>query len=53
MMAGYLAMRIEKGRLNYYTVVNHPQYGQFKEEIDIILASDGYVVNADGTVTQN
>lgn len=51
-MAGYLALRIEKGRLNYNTVVNHPLYGQFKEEIDLILAADGYIVNEDGTVTQ-
>lgn len=49
-MAGYLASRIEKGFLNYNAVV--AKYPMFKEDIDLILASDGYVVNADGTVTQ-
>ena len=49
-MAGYLAGRIEKGRLLYNTVVK--KYPDFKEEIDFILASDGYTVNSDGTVTK-
>lgn len=49
-MAGYLAYRIELGKLNYDAVV--AKYPQFKEDIDLILASDGYTVNADGTVTK-
>lgn len=51
MMAGYLAIRIEKGKLNYNTVVK--KYPQFKEDIDFILASDGYTVNTNGTVTKD
>lgn len=49
-MAAYLAMRIEKGKLNYNEVV--AKFPQFKEDIDIILTADGYVVNEDGTVTK-
>lgn len=49
-MAGYLASRIEKGRLNYNAVI--AKYPEFKDEIDLILASDGYTVNADGTVSK-
>lgn len=38
-MAGYLAMRIKKGALDYLAVVTkHPQ---FKNEIDEILVNDG------------
>ena len=40
----------EKGKLNYNTVVQ--KYPQFKEDIDLILLADGYVVNEDGTVTE-
>ena len=50
-MAAYFAMRLEKGKLNYNIVVQ--KYPQFKDDIDLILLSDGYVVNADGTVTEN
>ena len=46
-MAGYLAGRIEKGKLNYNAVV--AKYPEWKEDIDFILASDNYTVNADGT----
>ena len=49
-MAGYLAMRLEKGKLNYYTVIN--KFPEFKDDIDLILAIDGYQVNEDGTVTK-
>lgn len=49
-MAGYLASRIEKSKLNYNTVVK--KYPEFKDDIDFILASDGYTVNDDGTVTK-
>lgn len=50
MMALYLTGRIEKGKLNYNAVVK--KYPQFKEDIDFMLACDGYIVNADGTVTK-
>lgn len=49
-MAGYLAMRIEDGALNYNAVV--AKYPQFKADIDIILACDGYSVHPDGSVTK-
>lgn len=39
-MAAYLAMRIEKGKLDYSAVV--ALYPQFKSEIDEILIADGY-----------
>lgn len=39
-MAGYLAMRIEQGKLDYTAVV--AKYPQFKAEIDEILINDGY-----------
>lgn len=39
-MAGYLAMRIEKNKLDYVAVVN--MYPQFKEDIDMILVNDGF-----------
>lgn len=38
-MAGYLAMRIEKGALDYVAVVT--KYPQFKNDIDEILINDG------------
>jgi len=38
-MAGYLAMRIELGKLDYTAVVT--KYPQFKAEIDEILINDG------------
>lgn len=40
MMAGYLAMRIELGKLDYTAVVT--KYPQFKADIDEILINDGY-----------
>ncbi len=48
-MAAYFAMRLEKGKLNYNTVVK--KYPQFKDDIDVILTADGYVVAEDGTVS--
>jgi hypothetical protein len=39
-MAAYLALRIEKGALDYLAVVT--KYPQFKDEIDEVLISDGY-----------
>jgi hypothetical protein len=39
-MAGYFAMRIEAGKLDYTAVVT--KYQQFKAEIDEILINDGF-----------
>lgn len=39
-MAGYLAMRIEQGKLDYTVVTT--KYPQFKAEIDEILINDGF-----------
>ena len=39
-MAGYLAMRIEAGKLDYTAVV--ARYPQFKTDIDAILVNDGF-----------
>ena len=39
-MAGYLAMRIEAGKLDYVAVVT--RYPQFKTDIDTILINDGF-----------
>jgi hypothetical protein len=49
-MAAYFAMRMEKGKLNYNVVVK--KYPEYKEEIDLILTSDGYEVETDGSVTK-
>lgn len=39
-MAGYLAMRIEAGKLDYTAVIT--RYPQFKVDIDTILVNDGF-----------
>ena len=39
-MAGYLAMRIASGKLDYVAVVT--RYPQFKTDIDTILINDGF-----------
>ena len=39
-MAGYLAMRIETGKLDYVAVVT--RYPQFKADVDTILINDGF-----------
>ena len=39
-MAGYLAMRIEGGHLDY-SIVYRKHYRQFKENVDDILTLDG------------
>lgn len=49
-MAGYLAMRIEAGKLNYKVITT--KFPQFKDEIDEILAFDGYTVKEDGSVVK-
>lgn len=49
-MAGYFASRIEKGKLNYNDVVK--KYPEWKEDIDFILATDGYVINEKGVAVK-
>ena len=39
-MAGYLAMRIEAGKLDYTAVIT--RYPQFKTDIDTILVNDDF-----------
>ena len=43
MMAGYLAMRIEMGKIKYASAIK--AYPQFKDDIDAILAADGYEID--------
>ena len=50
-MAAYLAMRLEAGIMNYNTLMS-TKWVKYKEDIDTILAADGYTVNSDGTVTK-
>lgn len=45
-MAAYLAMRIECGKLSYNKVVK--KYPKYKDDIDEILAADGYEIDENG-----
>lgn len=45
-MAPYLAMRIEMGKLNYNKVVK--KFPKYKDDIDTILAADGYEIDENG-----
>ena len=47
-MARYFAMRIEMGVLDYNLVIS--KYPQYKESIDEILITDGYIITTDGQV---
>ena len=49
-MVKYLIMRLEEGKINYDRVVE--KYPQYKDEIDLILSVDGYVINEDGMVVK-
>lgn len=51
-MALYLAWRLEAGKLNYNRIFSVASLKQFQEEVDGILAADGYIVKDDGTVTK-
>ena len=51
-MAGYVAMRLEAGKMNYNAIMKTRLVAPLKEDIDAILALDGYVVNEDGTVVK-
>lgn len=50
-MVAYFAWRIEIGKVKYKNVIK--RYPHVKEELDLILASDGYTVHEDGTVTKD
>lgn len=45
-MAPYLAMRIERGKLDYNKVVK--KYPKYKDAIDEILTADGYEIDENG-----
>ncbi len=45
-MAPYLAMRIEMGKLYYNRVVK--KFPKYKDDIDTILAADGYDIDENG-----
>lgn len=49
-MAMYIALRVEAGKVNYNTIFGFRLYKQFQDDVDAILAADGYIVNDDGTV---
>lgn len=51
-MAAYLAQAFEEGRMNYNTIFSRNRYKKYKDDVDDILAADGYIINADGTVTK-
>lgn len=40
-MAGYLAMRIEAGALDYATVFSKETYKPYQADVDAILIADG------------
>lgn len=45
-MAAYLTMRIEEQALNYNVVKK--RFTKYMEDIDIMLAIDGYAITDDG-----
>lgn len=49
-MAKYLALRLEKGKLDYNETVT--KYPQFKDEVLSILDADGYKVTKKGEVVK-
>lgn len=51
-MAAYFAMRIEAGAINYNTVFGFEKYQKYKDDVDAILAVDGYSIAEDGTATK-
>jgi hypothetical protein len=42
MLAAYLAMRIEAGKLDYVAVFSIAAYKQFQEDVNAILVADGH-----------
>lgn len=51
-MAAYVAMRLEAGKMNYNAIMKTKLVAPLKDDIDAILALDGYEVHEDGTVTK-
>ena len=51
-MALYVAHRLEAGKMNYNAIMQTKLVAPLKEDIDSILAVDGYEVHEDGTVTK-
>lgn len=43
-MALYFALRIKDGAIDYHTVVNHPSYSKYKDQIDTYLVGFGYEI---------
>lgn len=40
-MAAYLALQILRDKLDYKTILGHPLYAGFKEDVDGILVAEG------------
>ena len=47
-MAMYIALRVEGRKMNYNKIFSLRLYKQFQDDVDAILASDGYEVDDDG-----
>jgi hypothetical protein len=47
-MALYITMRIEAGKMNYNKIFKFSLYKQFQDDVDSMLAVDGYVIGDDG-----
>ena len=47
-MVAYLTMRLEKKKMNYNAVFSKRIYLVYKDEVDALLAVDGYEVDSDG-----
>jgi len=50
-MGAYLALRIQKGKLDYDTVIT--KFPQYQDEVNEILRSNGFVIGEDGAVVKN
>lgn len=47
-MAAYLAMRIEMQKMNYTRIFTSKVLQKYQDEVDSILALDGYKIGDDG-----
>lgn len=47
-MVAYLTMRLEKRKMNYNDVFGKRMFLAYKDDVDALLAVDGYSVDADG-----
>lgn len=52
-MALYVAHRLEAGKMNYNLVMKTRLVAPLKDDIDAILAVDGYIVKEDGSVIKD